>query len=77
MPSMGGMGGQFGGLDFSNVQGMGNTPATTTSAAASPVDPAVRFASQIVQLHEMGFSDDARSLILYESRYSSFLIIYL
>merc|ERR1712146_188849 len=42
--------------------GMGNTPATTTSAAASPVDPAVRFASQIVQLHEMGFSDDARNI---------------
>ena len=66
MPGMGGMGGlggmngQFGGLDFSGVQGLGgNIPASTTTPAP-PVDPAVRFASQIVQLNEMGFSDDAR-----------------
>merc|ERR1711998_446868 len=69
MPGMGGMGGtngQFGGLDFSNLQGLGgNAPSGTpgiATPAAPPVDPAVRFASQIVQLHEMGFSDDARNI---------------
>jgi len=65
MPGMGGLGGmngQFGGLDFSGVQGLGgNIPASTTTPAP-PVDPAVRFASQIVQLNEMGFSDDARNI---------------
>ena len=63
MPGVGGSGGvngQFGGLDFSGVQGLGgNAPASTTTPFP-PVDPAVRFASQIVQLNEMGFSDDAR-----------------
>merc|ERR1719171_1973572 len=62
---MPGAGGQFGGLDFSSLTGMGGNQGVANpnpSVPAPPADPAVRFASQIVQLHEMGFSDDARNI---------------
>ena len=71
MGGMGGMGGSQG-LDFSSLLGTGagvgagafpGTAAPGTAPAPAPaVDPAARFASQLQQLRDMGFSDDAASL---------------
>lgn len=70
MPGLGA--GMNGGLDFSTLVGShaaggmpptpGSTPAAPAPAVPAAVPPTERFAAQLTQLQEMGFSDDARSL---------------
>ena len=48
------------GLDFSSL--FGGLPGASIPPAASPATPAVRFASQLQQLQDMGFSDEAANL---------------
>lgn len=50
---------------FGNNPSMGGAGAGITAtppAPAAPMDPAVRFASQLQQLQDMGFSDQAANL---------------
>ncbi|RYH17179.1 hypothetical protein EON65_28955 [archaeon] len=56
LPASGG-GNPVGGLNFSSLLGSG-----AAAPAAPPVDPAVRFASQLQQLQDMGFGDQAANL---------------
>lgn len=49
-------------LNFSSLFGPAGGAAPATTAAAPPQDPAVRFASQLQQLQDMGFSDQAANL---------------
>eukprot|EP00952_Eustigmatos_sp_NYUAD-ZCMA_P010348 42456-Eustigmatos_ZCMA.PRE.1 len=61
----GGAPGGMGGMpDFSALLGQQlPAPGATTGAAPAPVqDPAVRFADQLRQLRDMGFTDEQRNI---------------
>jgi len=67
MNPYGGLGAPAGGLDFAALLNggtgtFGGAGAFGGAPAAPQQDPAVRFAAQLQQLRDMGFSDDAASL---------------